>query len=49
MDEEDAGDKAVEEDVANAHHLQPTCRIKRRVAEDVETTAVSQSLQEERE
>ena len=34
MDKEDAGDKAVTEDVANAHHLQPTCKTKRRDAVD---------------
>ena len=48
MDEEDVADKAVVEDVANAHNLQPTCRIKRRVAADVATTGVSRSPQEVR-
>ena len=49
MDEVDAADKAVAEDVVNAHHLQPTCRIRRRVAVDVATTGVSRLHQEERE
>ncbi len=44
----DVADKAVVEDVANAHHLQPTCRIKHRDAADVATTGVSRSPQEER-
>ena len=48
MDEEDVAAEAAVEDVANAHHLQPTCRIKHRDAADVETLWVSQSPQEER-
>jgi hypothetical protein len=49
VDEVDAADKAVVEDVVNAHHLQPTCRIRHRVAVDVATTGVSRSHQEERD
>ena len=49
MEEVYAADKAVAEDAANAHHLQTTCKTKRRDAVDVATTGVSQSHQEGRE
>ena len=49
MDKEDAADKAVAEDAANAHHLQTNCKTKRRDAVDVATTGVSQSHQEGQE
>jgi hypothetical protein len=48
VDEEDVAAEAVVEDAANAHHLQPTCRIKHRDAADVATSWVSKSHQEER-
>ena len=49
MGEVDVADKAVAEDVDSAHHLQPTCRIRRRVAVDAAATDVSQLHQVERD
>ncbi len=48
VDEVDVADKAVAEGVDSAHHSQPTCRIRRRVAVDGATVGVSRSHQEER-
>ncbi len=48
MDGVDAADKAVAEDVDSVHHLQPTCRIRRRVPADAVATEVSQLHQVER-
>ena len=46
VEEEDAEDKVVAVDAANAHHLQPTCKTKRRDAVDEAITEESQSRQE---
>ncbi len=48
-DKVDVADKAGSEDVDSAHHLQPTCRIRHRVAADVAATEVSQLHEVERE
>ncbi len=46
MAEEDKVDKVAMADVANAHHLQTTCKTKRRVAVDVATPGLSLLRQE---
>ena len=49
MDKEVGADKVAVEDKANAHHLQTTCRTKRKVKVVGETTGVSRLRQEGQE